>query len=65
MFMMTLPLMLGNGSGTDFQASQCFSMDVAAAAAATADAATAAAARCVHSLKKIKGVAQCKSLVRC
>ena len=31
-----------NGSGTDFGASQCFPMDL--------DAAAAAAARCVHSL---------------
>ena len=38
---------LGNGSGTHFQASQCISMDLAAAAAAVA----AADARSVHTLK--------------
>ena len=51
--MVTLAMTLENGSGTDFQASQCFSMDLDTATAAAADAATAADARCVHSLTSL------------
>ena len=42
--MVTLAMTLGNGSGTDFQASQCFSMDLDTAADADADVAV----RCVQ-----------------
>ena len=42
---------LGNGVGVDFGASQCFPMDL--------DAAAAAVARCVHSLKLCNEPKQC------